>query len=1265
MAVKPTVKLTVSGSYSTSGVTLEEELLSQYPKNTVETALKLKAKYSGKYDFSDAYYLDYARSLELQKMRGAHNEIYSNLSSIYEITDPEWAGYSYEEIIEMENNGYKIPDDVLQWAHAQQQADVTSYVVITDDASTDDYSSTEEAKDDNSLDNIRQKAIKYITQADNSIKETELQVQEFQKKIQKANDIKKEQEDSYKESMNKINDLTSEWKTLDNKNKNGALTKSEQKRYIELGKLLNGKDGTLMSNIQQDSAELDDFLSSLESLNTKIDKNLEISQDVIQAGRELGKFSRNYNDNQSPHVTTGVVMKDTGLLSDVLFGVVGDEVADLAIEKGTDLESYSDDLSSELKNGANSSLSEFATAYSTLAQQTQNNTQNTMGEAYNKSSEETQNAQNQSENALGSSKDQTAYSVSKNLSYSNAIQSSITTIKATVELNSQKSKTASSDKSVKKSLTSANKDIQKLSKEASATQQKRDENLRQTEVFLADLEGLQAAATIENATGTNEGTVISSQQNQMVQSSNISNTQTVSAIKFEDEVPQTTSAQGGNQDANNSDKKQSTMEQLAALNNLDQQEVLDLQGTLAKNISSNAKYQKTANNLSENNTDLEKRSKNVQQVSNDTMFVGTGTFALGVIDNALGTSMISTGIALMANPFTYNTGMVLAIAGRSLQKKGIKENISGVGAMVSGGTGLISSASADDRVLTSKATLKDFNSVSKESAQVIKSVQQTLGGNAETADTATGVPIDNNSSSSAMGSATSGSEVQNAGGNTDVQSLVPQLSGTGTGIDMSVENQPYGVENNTTQGPAINSNQVENLSKNQSLESPEQVQATTDLQTNGSTSENAQPESNDVNDLTQEQSVQNQQNGNQVSSTQETANTAQVQEAQPEQVQNSEQKQQNEDSSYSVSIAFNSVNAIMAASTTAKATNDMENSQNEVESANAQVIAQTKRSETLVKAVEKDSNQAVSTHEINVQQVEALTQEYENLQTQVQNAQAEDTAMASQAQMENVTAQIVTASSAEEQTATAVNKTVANNIQQLTAFKSEAKVLDTNISSLDKKISNQLDVAQNTLIVGIGTAAVGITNTVIGSNLIAAGTAMMSNPFTFESGVAQVAIGQVKLAKGILESATGTAATVSGSNGISANNEADNASRQAETNLKSANAQYKDSDKRVQSVTDLMAENTDNDASGINNPENTTEPQNQDKPQGYDEQIISSSPEDETALAASASTNVNINNSKMTDEKEDKRLARFNNDSIIESKKKKKKVMAVSASSRG
>mgnify|MGYP003294860450 CR=1 FL=1 len=61
---------------NTSNIALDEELSQKFTTEAVEKAKQLKAKHGTKY--SDAYYLDYAKSLELQEAIGTSKEINKN-----------------------------------------------------------------------------------------------------------------------------------------------------------------------------------------------------------------------------------------------------------------------------------------------------------------------------------------------------------------------------------------------------------------------------------------------------------------------------------------------------------------------------------------------------------------------------------------------------------------------------------------------------------------------------------------------------------------------------------------------------------------------------------------------------------------------------------------------------------------------------------------------------------------------------------------------------------------------------------------------------------------------------------------------------------------------------------------------------------------------------------------------------------------------------------------------------------------------------------
>lgn len=211
-------KFTTSGTNnSTAGVTIDAKLTAGYNDRIVNTAIQLKANYGSKY--SDEYYLDAASSWYKEELGAAFKAAYSKNTSKCPIKDSKWAGYSYEEIIQMENSGVKIPQEVLLWAHAQQESDVTAYEVISTTSAIDDNSSTEELVGDFDLNSLQTKAKQSIMKATEAEKNTQSVTEEYNKNKGRALEIKNENNNSYQKSMNEISNLTNEWKKLDKKQK--------------------------------------------------------------------------------------------------------------------------------------------------------------------------------------------------------------------------------------------------------------------------------------------------------------------------------------------------------------------------------------------------------------------------------------------------------------------------------------------------------------------------------------------------------------------------------------------------------------------------------------------------------------------------------------------------------------------------------------------------------------------------------------------------------------------------------------------------------------------------------------------------------------------------------------------------------------------------------------------------------------------------------------------------------------------------------------
>ena len=213
---KISIKLRMNEIYNTAGITFDPALTANYTEEEIEKAKQVKAKHISEQEraakeghtielFTDEYYLDMAKSLKLKYLIGRSKAIYDKSILGCPVQDPKWAGYSYSEILEMENNGITIPEEVRQWAHAQQEADITDYIMISESASSDDIAaSSEESTNNNDLNSLQKKAKQYIIQAEKAQKEAEIQYNEYKEVAKNANYIKRKKENSYKKEMEKF-----------------------------------------------------------------------------------------------------------------------------------------------------------------------------------------------------------------------------------------------------------------------------------------------------------------------------------------------------------------------------------------------------------------------------------------------------------------------------------------------------------------------------------------------------------------------------------------------------------------------------------------------------------------------------------------------------------------------------------------------------------------------------------------------------------------------------------------------------------------------------------------------------------------------------------------------------------------------------------------------------------------------------------------------------------------------------------------------------
>lgn len=1159
------------GKYSTTEITMDEDFAKNYSSEIVESAKELKAKNGDKY--SDEYYLNYAKSLKYQELLRAHREINQRSANQYDITDKDWAMYSYEEIIEMEHQGYQIPDDILEWAHAQQESDVTDYVIVSDATGTDDGATTDATSNGDQLTSLQKKAQENIIKSEKAIETTNQKVEVYNTTAKKAKQIKDKKEDTFKDSMNKIEDMTTEWKKLDDKKKNGEkLSLTERLKYNSLSKKLDSSNGTMMKEIQADNSDLDDFLNSLDSLSADIKTNETLAQDTIKSGKDLSNLQKNYRQEELPAQTSGIKDDGMGPSLDELYQAKPQDIADTAIDKGNDLLEYVDEVTLEVESNTTVDTAKFAQEYTELSEKTQEKVQNTMGEDQDDNNDKKQK--------------QESYDVDLIFTAENARKATKTTIKSTANLNEKKNGVKNTDKKLATQLKKAQKDAKTVEKESSKAEQKHEDNVQKEEQLVNELENIQGKS-LEGSTSEKVKNAIKSVNTQKQAQNNTDEMQNDLQNEGDGQVQAKVQTATKQTDKNETEKL-AIMEEIKAVDTDDNKVNDSVKTSLTKGLASNALSQKISNDLNKQNTELKSRNTNAHQVATNTVIVGVGTYGRSFATTAIGNAMVATGTGLMSNLATYGQGVRMVIGGSQLQIQGANEMRYGLAAVGIGTIGLTASDIASGVVSDSKESFKGAISLLKANKKAYQETAKAMGATITTQSSET--------------------EQNN---NTNTDNKIEQNNQT------TETQQDESSVQNDVQDTAVPTDETQPSQESEQTEDVPQVEVQDNIQNETV----AQDETNS-----------------------ETQNST------------SNKKKSNQ-KDYSVATEFTSKNAISATSTTIRATQDLITQNSDINKQTTTVDAETKKSINIVKTIEKESTKAQAEQRKNAEQTQTIVQQTSAAKAKMNNAQSTEEAEAAQNETVALETENETLQNENSKETADTEKSLTKNIQQLDGFKKTANELNKNTTSHKKLASDQLDTSQKTILVGAGTTGFGILHTTYGANMIASGMALMANPFTHTLGALQVALGQATLATGAMEVSTGAVATNTGIVGTTVNAHAKTLSSDATNSTKASLLQSKDSDKKVQNTTkdlELSIKENDNNAQQIDN-ETNIEPTDQ----------ISNSEDDNTddtnLVSASVSTNANINNTTKTDDKEDRKLARFNTDSMIESKKKKKKVQAVSA----
>lgn len=682
--------LNIDYSQNTTGITLSdipEDKLALYSQKTIENACRLKAKYGNKY--SDEYYLNYSSRDSYIRMVENFSESKRTNAAMCAVQDPNWQGYSYEEIIQMENNGVKIPQEVLLWAHAQQESDIVSYEIIESEALNDNNTSTGEISNSSDINTLLKNAQIYTVKSTSAQKTAEEDAERYSELSTQAKKIQSENKNTYKDELEKISKLTKEWKQLDTKNKNGTLNSSEKNRYNELSKTINSEsNNNNKKEVAFNEKELDELLSSMSGLSEKTTENTKIADETIQASEALSNKIKTYNTSQQTHNSKGVL--DEGSFDNPITGTNAFSIESVSMEAGKNLENQSNETDAILTEDSNLEVKEFAKEYSRKAKEAVKSSNNSTSKSNNETDTTTSETETKTEEP--EQEKTKTFTVNPAVGVTPSITATATTIRSMNDLSTNKNNVEEIHNSLVQSQEKATKNAKNVKKEEKKAEKEHNSNEKKIEAKENELEAIKQQQA-DNVKSTSEQVVEEPKADTPDEEKNPPQTPVVD---------------------NKEGEQEAIVNEIVTVLNADEK----LKGTansqnmkLKQSVSSN---DKTTETLEKQNKALDKRNSNAKTVATNTTLTGTMTATAGALSIGVGTPMMAS-----LNPVT-------AAWGAKLVQEGIKETVAGTGAIVTGEISLGVSGDVNENIKDFNSTVKSAKLTNKTQSKQVKETTNTL-----------------------------------------------------------------------------------------------------------------------------------------------------------------------------------------------------------------------------------------------------------------------------------------------------------------------------------------------------------------------------------------------------------------------------------------------------------------------------------------------------------------------------------------------------------
>ena len=247
------------------------------------------------------------------------------------ILDPQWSGYSAEEIISMFEDGVDIPQDIVDLANSILQTTGTNVEGSNDPAEEGDDETTEKEP---YLDLIP-KAKKKIEKCNDTNNKISDKINDLLPEKQRQEKNFKKKVENQKKSLDEYESQLREWRTLQNKVNNGeALSDSEAKRYAQITGMLEDKNNK--DDMQFDKNEI---ARSLNDINILAVLGEKLAEETIEIGDTLADYTSQTNYK----MTSQTVSHEIGFIGTIMAMAQGKNLAKESNKVGNETKEYSTD----------------------------------------------------------------------------------------------------------------------------------------------------------------------------------------------------------------------------------------------------------------------------------------------------------------------------------------------------------------------------------------------------------------------------------------------------------------------------------------------------------------------------------------------------------------------------------------------------------------------------------------------------------------------------------------------------------------------------------------------------------------------------------------------------------------------------------------------------------------------------------------------------------------------------------------------------------